>query len=144
MATQTEQKAFLAELRQELERIRVAIAAGATGEALLQIDATLLEIAPARLLTIAEAAEVLHIRTAWIVAILLREEGAALIERGDETLVPLAEVERLYANERVALIRASDRVHDMLEDFGPKEGLTEEQLEDLHNSRPGTLPWERQ
>lgn len=144
MATQVEQKAFIAELRQELERIRVAIAAGATGEALLRIDATLLELAPARLLTIAEAAEVLQIRTAWIVEVLLRQEGAALIRRGEETLIPLAEVERLYANERIALIRAADRVHDTLEDFGPKEGLTEEQLEDLHNSRPGTLPWERQ
>lgn len=143
MATQVEQKAFIAELRQELERIRVAIAAGATGEALLRIDATLLEIAPARLLTIAEAAEVLRIRTPWIVAALLRREGAALIRRGEETLVPLGEVERVYANERIALIRAADRAHDLLENFGPEDGLTEEQLEDLHKSRPGTLPWER-
>jgi hypothetical protein len=144
MATQVKQGAITEELRERLEQIRAQVAAGATEEALRQIDAALQAIPRPRLLTMEEAAHVLGIRSPLIAELLLGLEGVKLTERGDEVLAELGEVERVFDSERARMTRADDKVHDMLEDFGGRTEMTEEELENLHLSRPGTLPWERE
>jgi hypothetical protein len=143
MATQVERGLLIAELRRSLEQIRASIAGGAPDEALRQIDATLQELDPARLVTMAEVAEVLGIRSATIARLLLGKEGIATFWRGDDIVAPLGEVERIYDSEWVRGIRASDRAHDAIEDFGGPDEMSEEELDILEAGRPGTLPWQR-
>lgn len=133
----------IAELRTELEKLRGQVETGDTGAAIRTIDQAIKELDGDRLLTTTEAAEMLHIRSVNTLKALCRHGDIAYVMRGNRMMVPLSEIERVQENPVVRGIRASDRVHDELEGFGG-DGLTEQQMEDLHASRPGVLPWERQ
>ncbi len=74
--------------------------------------------------------------------LLLRSEGVRTVPRGNRTMIPLAEIERLQESERVRGIRASDRLHDAIDELGGSEGLSESELKELEAVRPGRLPWE--
>jgi len=59
------------------------------------------------------------------------------VQRGNRTMIPLAEIERVRA------IRAADRLHDASSEFGVPEGLSNEEMQRLSAARPGRLPWQR-
>jgi hypothetical protein len=52
-------------------------------------------------------------------------------------------VERIRESDPVRATRVSDQLHNRSADLGSDEGLSQEQMELLHATRPGTLPWER-
>jgi hypothetical protein len=133
----------LMELRQNLEEVLGYVKDGATAEAVRKIEETLQDLDETCLVTIAEASKLLSIRSPLIVELVLRREGVPILQRGEAKLIPLAEIDRVRDSERVRMIQASDRVHDSIEDFGSPNGLSEDELEMLQQSRPGTLPWER-
>lgn len=129
-------------VRDDLERLRTYVQDGQTDEALATIEHALDALEPERLLTTTEAARVLNIRSVNTLKLLLRREGIRVVRRGNRTMVPLAEIERLQTSELVRGIRASDRMHDAIESLGGSAGLSDDELEELEAGRPGRLPWE--
>lgn len=131
------------ELRERLEEVRAYVAKGDTEEALREIDATICYLGEPKLLTLEEAADFLNVRSLYTLRSLLHLEGVAVVKRDGAVLIPLRELERIYNSERVRGIRASDAVHDELDRaFGTGE-MTQEEMDILEASRPGTNPWER-
>ncbi len=131
----------IAELRQELQQAREHVLHGDRDLALGTLEHALRELDRERLLTTTEAASCLGIRSVNTLKLLLRVEGIRTVQRGNRTMIPLAEVERIQESERVRGLRASDRMHDASEALG-HEGLSEAELETLEAGRPGTAPWE--
>lgn len=132
--TIAEQRALLETLRAQLQEENIAQALGT-------IDRSLQEIAPDTLLTTTQAAKLLRIGSVNTLKLMCKRGEIATVTRGNRTMIPVSEIERVQDSERVRGIRASDRVHETLDDFGEESGLTDEQMHRLERSRPGRLPW---
>jgi hypothetical protein len=132
----------ITDLREELVRLRDDIREGQTERALARAEAALRAVDGDRLLSMAEAAEWLGIRTPLIVSLLLRAEQVPTLRENGETFVTLANLERIRDSERVQRIRISDQIHDETEELGYPGPLTEEELETLEAGRPGRPPWQ--
>lgn len=130
-------------LREELVQARAAAAAGDTATAVRRLDEALQELEPEHLLTTTEAAHLLNVRSVNTVKIWCRMGYLHGIQRGGRTLIPVSEIERVHDSDQVRAIRALDTVYEATKDLGDDAGMTEEQMELLHASRPGKLPWER-
>jgi len=134
----------LTDLRDDLKELRAYVADGNTDEALRKIDRTLQQLDGERRVTTTEAAMLLGIQSVEIVRLLCNRGDIRYIVGNDgEAMVSLSEIERVRDSEPVRMIRTLDRLHDETAMLGSDEGLSEEELEMLHQSRPGTLPWER-
>jgi len=92
------------------------------------------------LLTMAEAAEALGVRSVYIVNLWCTLGFIHGVEHGKHTMIPLSEIERVADSDQVRAIRASDVLHAESSDLGTPEGLTDEQLLELKASRPGKQP----
>lgn len=132
----------IAELRTELEKLRAQVEAGERDEAIHTIDDALRELDGDHLLTTTEAASLLHIRSVNTLKLLCRRGDIGYVMRGNRMMIPVSEIERVQDSEPVRMIQALDKAHDEIEDFGGPDGLTEDEMEILHASRPGSLPWE--
>lgn len=132
-----------AKLRQELTELRRHIEDGDKDAALCLLEQALEELNGGRLLTAAEAARVLGIRSVTTMKILAGQGYVQTVERDGRRLIPLAELERVRDSEVIEGIRASDRAHDAFP-VGPDEagGLTAEDFDVLEAGRPGQLPWQ--
>jgi len=130
-------------LRADLLHIREAAQGGDMIETVRQLDKVLSHIEPDHLLTSTEAAHLLGVRSPNTVLLWCRTGYLHGVKRGGRTLVPLSEVERIKDGDKVRLDRALDRLHDEAEDFGSPRDMTEDEMEMLHQARPGTLPWAR-
>jgi hypothetical protein len=58
-------------------------------------------------------------------------------------MIPLAEVERFREGDRVKNARALEALHAQTAALGADEGLSDDEMELLHETRPGALPWEQ-
>lgn len=132
----------IAELRGDLEEARAHVREGRTDKAIDTIERALRTLDEDRLLTTTEAARALGIRSVNTLKLLVRAERVHTVSRGNRTLIPLSEIERIQQGERVRGIRASDRLHDATAELGGDRALSAEELADLEASRPGRLPWE--
>lgn len=131
------------QLRQDLRVVIEQAEAGNTAGVVRTAQKALQELESDRLLTTTEAAEALGVRSINTVKLWCRNGFLASVQRGNRTMIPLAEVERVRASERVQAIRAADKLHDMSSEFGVAEGLSDEEMEQLSAARPGRLPWQR-
>ena len=95
-----------------------------------------------RLLTTTEAAHLLGIRSPNTILAWCRTGYVQGVKRGGRTLVPLSEVERIRSEDRVRATKAADQLHDRSAEIGSEGALTEDEMETVHATRPGTLPWE--
>jgi hypothetical protein len=129
-------------LREDLLQARQAAEAGDTATTVQRLDDALRALEPDSLVTAAEAARLLGVRSVNMVKLWCKMGYLHGAQRGGRTLIPVAEIERIYDSDQVRGIRASDAMHDAIADFGAEEGLTDEQLEILHDRRPGRLPGE--
>jgi hypothetical protein len=130
------------DLRKELEAIRTSAQQGDLAQVVHKVDQALTALDSAQLLTTTQAAQLLGIRSVNTLKLIVRRSDIAYTMHGNRMMIPLAEVERIQNSPEVRGIRASDRAHDATEALGGAQGLTEEQLEDLEDTRPGRLPWE--
>ncbi len=133
----------ITELREDLRELRAYLREGRTDEALGKIDQALQELEGERLLTTTEAASLLGIRSVNTLKLLCRRGDICYVTRGNRTMIPLAELERVQESDPVRRIRILDKMHEETSELGSSGGMTEEQMEALHQSRPGTSPWER-
>lgn len=133
----------IGDLRGELLQARQAAQEGDLTETMRQLDRALERIEPDHLLTSAEAARLLGVRSPNTILGWCRTGYLRGVKRGGRTLVPLSEVERIQEGDQVRLIQALDALHDQTVELGSDEGMTDEEMELLHQTRPGTLPWER-
>ena len=62
---------------------------------------------------------------------------------GTHYRIPLAEVERLRGDATIRGLQASSRVQAEVAALGAASAMTDDELQDLDDARPGTLPWER-
>jgi len=130
-------------LRKDLQAVIEQAEAGDTAEVVRTARKALRELDANRLLTTTEAAEALGVRSINTVKLWCRTGFLSSVQRGNRTMIPLAEIERVQNDERVRAIRAANKLHDASSDFGVPEGLTEEEMQHLSAARPGQLPWQR-
>ena len=130
-------------LRAELERARQAAHAGNMAAVLRELDNAIASLNADRLLTTMEAAHLLGIHSPNTVLAWCRTGYVRGVQRGGRTLIPLSEVERIGNGDPVRATRAADRLHDRAATLGADEAMSEAEMEQLHEARPGTLPWER-
>jgi excisionase family DNA binding protein len=101
------------------------------------------ELQPDHLFTTREAADFLGIRSVNTLKALLRAEQVPTVRVGAHTRIARQELERLRESRRLAAVRASDRQWDQVDAAFGSEGLTQEQMDTLSETRPGALPWKQ-
>jgi len=131
-----------AELRQELTQIREHVLRGDVDGAIPILDRALKDLDADRLLTTSEAADLLGIRSVNTLKVLLRMESVPTVQRGNRTMIAVAEVERLQNSERVRGLQVTTRIHEATASFG-EEPVSSEELAAIEAGRPGKLPWVR-
>jgi hypothetical protein len=131
------------QLRKDLETVIEQAEAGNTAEVVRTAQEALRALHGDRLLTTTEAAEMLGVRSINTVKLWCRTGFLASTQRGNRTMIPLSEIERVRDDGRVHAIRAADRLHDASSEFGVEEGLSDEEMQRLSAARPGRLPWQR-
>ena len=133
----------LTSVREELHRARERLVAGDTAAAADGIDRVLQELEPNQLLTPIQAAELLGIQSDFVVKLWCKR-GFLTCEIGNGSFaIPLSEVERVRESDEVNARRIADQYHDASAELGGEDGLSDEELQILSESRPGTLPWQR-
>jgi hypothetical protein len=131
-------------LRQELRAARDQVEAGDTARAVARLDQIIEGLGSEQLLTTTEAARLLGVRSPNTVKLWCRTGYLHGVRRGGRTMLPLSEIERIQESDQVRAVRASDQLHNAIDEFGVAEGLTDDELADLAAARPGKNPWERQ
>jgi hypothetical protein len=124
-----------------LQHARELVSAGKTAEALEQLEALERSWQPEQGVTTTEAAHFLGIRSINTLKALLKVEGIPTTRNGNRIMVPLGELLRLRESQRVLRIRASDTAH--ASSFASDAPLSQAEMDVLHDTRPGTLPWDR-
>jgi excisionase family DNA binding protein len=130
-------------LRTGLERARHAALDGDVPAVLRELDQAIASIEADRLLTTTEAARLLGIRSPNTILAWCRTGYVHGVKRGGRTLIPLSEVERIKDSDPVHATKVADDLHDRSAAIGSEGELTDAEMEVLHGTRPGSLPWER-
>lgn len=131
----------IGEVREGVRRAREGVLTGDTATAIDQLDRVLGELSPQHLLTSAEAAALLGVRSETIVRLWCRTGFLACVTQERGPLIPVSEVERVMESAEVRSIRRSDQLHDASAELGSEDGLDDDELLDLAAGRPGKLPW---
>jgi hypothetical protein len=138
-----EEAPMITELRDELRKARALTESCDLVGVRRILDQALDDLRPDRLVTMAEAAEILDLRAVDALAAIMRHEGLPIEPLGDTWTVPLSEVDRVSDSEWVRDMRQLDILHSLSAGFGREEGMTREELDALEEGRYGSLPWNR-
>jgi excisionase family DNA binding protein len=133
----------LTDLRQELEAARAEALQANNASVVEKLDRILAGLDDEVLLTTREAVDLLGIGSVNTIKAMVRTGRIQSRKVGTHYRIPLSEVERLRHDTTIRGLQAASRIHAETAALGPTEGLTAEELEDLEEARPGTLPWER-
>jgi excisionase family DNA binding protein len=133
----------LADLRQELEAVRAEAAQARNKGVVEKLDRILAELDDELLLTTKEAARLLSIGSVNTIKAMIHNGQIQARKVGTHYRIPLSEVERLRQDSTIRGLQASSQIHAEIAALGATEGLTRQELDDLEESRPGTVPWER-
>ncbi len=133
----------LTDLRQELEAARAEAVQANNASVVEKLDRILAGLDDDVLLTTREAARLLGIGSVNTIKAMAHAGRIQSRKVGTHYRIPLSEVERLRHDATIRGLQASSRIHAEVAALGSTEGLTAEELEDLEDARPGTLPWER-
>ncbi|HZS86484.1 MAG TPA: helix-turn-helix domain-containing protein [Chloroflexota bacterium] len=123
-------------LLSDVSDVRVQEAAQLIRTALREADAE-------EYLTTTEAAQALGIRSVNTIKLWIKSGYLQGKKIGGRSLIPRSEIARLEHDERVRALRAVGRLHEESALLGREEGMTPDELRDLEEGRPGTLPWQR-
>lgn len=99
------------------------------------------ELAPDHLLTTREAADFLGIRSINTLKALIRAEQVPTVKVGTHTRIARRELERMLESHRTQAIQQIDKAWDQVDDDFGCAGMTQDEMDALNRSRPGTLPW---
>lgn len=130
-------------LQAALERALVALEAGDAHAAERAVRAALQETGAVQMLTPAQAARWLGVDSHYAVLGFIKSGFLPFVRDEDQIYLPFADLQQIDDHPDVALIRRLDALHREIGDFGVPDGLTEEYLEMLSATRPGTYPWQR-
>jgi excisionase family DNA binding protein len=133
----------LTDLRQELEAARAEAVQAKNARVVEKLDRILAGLDDEVLLTTREAAGLLGIGSVNTIKAMAHAGRIQARKVGTHYRIPLSEVERLRHDATIRGLQASSRIHAEVAGLGATEGLTAQELEDLEEARPGTLPWER-
>ena len=95
------------------------------------------------LLTTAEAAERLGIRSVEIVKEMVYAGQIPALKVGGHYRIPLAEIERVRVLPAIQDLLAADRIHEETAMLGATQGMSQAEMDILSEARPGTRPWQR-
>jgi len=95
------------------------------------------------LLTTTEAAAALGVRSVNTIKYWCKTGYIQGVKRGERTMIPLAEIDRITGEDRVRSLRVADTLMEETRRLGDSAGLTDAELRSLKAARPGTAPWER-
>ncbi len=95
-----------------------------------------------QLLTTREAARLLGIRSINTLKGLVIRNGIPYQRVGNRMMLSVSDVERLRESPVMRGLRASEALHDTIDELGSVQGMTAEEMQDLEATRPGRLPWE--
>jgi hypothetical protein len=135
--------------REELECTLDLLEASGTGDARVRAAAETLKRAlrdaeARHLLTTAEAADALGIRSINTVKRWVKTGYVQGVQRNERIMIPVTEIERIHDDDRVRALRASSRLHEEVAEFSGLEGLSDDELAGLAATRPGRPPWSPQ
>lgn len=94
-----------------------------------------------QLLTTGQAAEQLGLRSKNTVKAWAKSGRIASEMVGSRYMIPLFEIIRMQETPIARDARALESLHAEIADLGSDEGVSDEEMESLHRSRPGTLPY---
>lgn len=131
------------EIEQSLALLETAAATDANVRAAAdKLKQALCEADARGLLTTAEAAAVLGIRSINTVKRWVKTGYLQGVQRNGRTMIPVSEIARIRDDDRVRELRAASKLHQEIVDFGG-DGLTDDELRALTATRPGRPPWRR-
>jgi hypothetical protein len=126
---------------QRLQRAQELVTAGRRDEALEVLDELTRLWQPDQTVTTREAADFLGIRSINTLKALLKAKGIRTVMNGNRIMVPMDALLALKKSREVARLRASDTAHDT--GFDDDRPMSQAEMDALHDTRPGTLPWQR-
>lgn len=133
----------ISDVRRNLNAIKASAEAGQLDQVVERVNDALQALDDQRLLTTAEAAALLGIRSVNTLKLLVLRLGIPYVRHGNRMMLALGDVERLQRDQVVADVRASDSAHDDIDLLGAADDLTRVQMDALEAGRPGIPPWQR-
>lgn len=132
--------------RDELEQLLALLEAAASPDANVQaamdkLKRALGEANACDLLTTAEAAQALGVRSVNTVKYWVKTNYLQGVKRGNRTLIPLSEIERIKSQDRVWMIQTSEQRQDATRLPGDDRPLMSDELAILQEARSGINPW---
>jgi len=129
----------MSELREQLISTRQLIKEGRPDKALESIERALEEL-NTPLLTTTQAKDLLGLGSVNTLKMLVRKAGLQVQMHGNRMMISRSELEKLENSSLLRGLHASDRLHEESAELGVPDGLTEDQLQELEELRPGSLP----
>lgn len=127
---------------QRLHQARELLSQGKTAEAMELLEELEELWRPEQTVTTTEAAHFLGIRSINTLKALLKAEGIPTTRNGNRIMVPVGVLLSLKNSRLARRLQASDASHAT--SFDDDTPLSQGEMDILHDTRPGTLPWQQE